>query len=510
MSSLLLDLRDPWFRDSSNGRLGEGTDSTPPRTRPHDEAPPGLDAGSPPLVDRDRIVAYTRGDVLWVPDTPELLGLPLALSQKRPRVRGTPNSEIVRLDLIGLSLHQSAPVRRGRPTLSTVLDVYVGLVILYELAGSPPAGAFRFCRHHFLGLIGWHRFPGRRDGRLLKSSGEDYLALDAALRYLAQTRFDLCDKIETEARDSDGVSNEADTLQILAGVTSPRGESDLSSEASVVLSPRFAQMLRRGEGTVRFGLRTYLALTAGSPRQLYRVLAWMRYTRRRRISFRELFQRVGSVQAGTFVPSRVKQLLGASHEELRRLGVLARDPEFEREGGEWYVRYTLGDPLIRLSEDELLVRQAVLYGVSESTARKYAREHPDRLERILAAATLGVRRPRKTLGQMIGHYVTVGHPIQDTNERFEPTNETQTRVQPMTLGARYLAWVANARERMREERDRQVEERLRRHFEQRPGRAPWVVEGMVQMAMNVAREIGSLDWYVRTRRAAEDERQLGQ
>lgn len=449
------------------------------------------------------------------PDSQDTAGYPL-FPMDRPAAEPTTSEDRqpVHYPAIGWSILTPPAMAGGKLPASTILDVYVGL--LYELhqQGYPDDGEIHFTRYDLLHRIGWVISGYTKHGRYaIRPSGRHYRDLRTALLYLSWTLFHRV--IPGDGSDGgQAVQRAEEWFQILARVRlakSAPGRKSRSAAApvterpsSVTFSPDFMRLVARGARTIPVDLGVYLSLKAGTPRQLYRLLTLLRMEGRDEIGVEELFARLGSSQSD-FVPCRVSGLLGKAHREFVAKTLLRSEPEVVRRRGEYVVRYEYGDPRLLASESELLVWQASRYGVAEDEARKLAREERSQFERVLAAATLGMLRPKKTLAAMIVHFTRTRALLDDTGYRLSP-REGQPRLVIDREDLRYLEWVVGERERRLLARSKldlvDVRRRLlERAVERDRRRESWVAEGLVEMRLNWASGVPGLDVYLPARRA---------
>lgn len=390
----------------------------------------------------------------------------------------------------------SHPLPQGDDSLpsSTILDVYMALMFLYAHGGRTSEGVVRFSRYQLLQLMGWLSRSARGGGgrRQLKPSGRHYRQLTQALDYLQDTTFESAparQHADIEGRPFVGRQR----FPILTYVKVARekgGRRDWteSGNSEVRLHPYLVRELRRDEGVTRLNYDIYLSLSPGTPRHLFRLLAWARQQGRSRLRLGELFERLGSSQR-ELIPARARQILRKPHDELRQRGILAQSPEYEKVGGEWWAAYTFAGAERLLSWEDLLEGQAKAWGVTPPAAREVAVASRFQAERVLAAVSRGYLRPTRSLPGMIVHYVRQGHPI--------PGNSRQNEPEQLPLldnfEGRYLHWLGEERERRLDTRpDLDVAAfrvSLDTENEARPTPHPeWVLEGLTEIWLN--RELG--------------------
>jgi hypothetical protein len=370
---------------------------------------------------------------------------------------------------------------------AAILDVYVGLLFLFHARGRPEDGRVRFSRYEFLQLIGWR---SQVDGSRRKPSGRHYTQLAQALAYLHDTTF------VNAGRDPqvgpDGVmftgTQSFPMLQYLriASAARPAGDERPDPEqCQVRFSDAFRALLVHDETTTRIDFDLFLSLSPGTPRALCRLFAWMWARGRVTISIAEAFQRLGSTQKAC-VPARARQILTAAHAEMRTHGILTADPVYEKVDGVWTIRYPFGDPSTALSSQALLEWQATAYGVTADAAHRYAVADERQLRRVLAAVTLGILDPKKSLAGLIVACTRNGAEISDTARRLSAQCELAI---PANHGAHYLAWSLAERTRRCAERPEVDVRALRARADEQiaaadPGAAPWVADGIVAIQLN--------------------------
>lgn len=428
--------------------------------------------------------------------------------------RFTPNEDgLGAVDFPSIGFQIVYPSPQGKLPSSAILDVYAGLMFMYQNAGFPDDGRVYFSRYQLLHLIGWLSTAKDDQGkRTVKPSGRHYKQLKRALLYLEGTRF-VWDDPTVLQFGPDGERFRGmqgfpilQYARVVEDPTGPRGETTSRPARSMVqFSEPFVKLLGGGERTTRLDFDLFLSLPSGTPRVLYRTLLGMANQGRRSIRLEELFQRVGSTQTH-FVPARARQILGKAHKELRSRGVLefeGKEPDYVKMNGEHWVRYAFGNPADLISSEGLLVSQAMAYGLKGPIARELAVAHRQQLERVLAAVTLGMLTPKKSLPGMIRHYTERGHEISAPNGNELAQISLDLQAPEMA----YVAWTAAERKRRLKETPGIDLDRIRLEIDEQPTdgdlpRPDWVVEGLVAMELNERLHIPPLHIYLQTEAAS--------
>lgn len=387
------------------------------------------------------------------------------------------------------------PKDGGRLPSSAVLDVYTGLLFLWASQGYPPDGRVRFRRHHFLHLIGW---VCAANGRRARPAGRQYEQLEEAIRYLAQTHFsrggDGVTQLDLDGQSFQGVLgfNIIDNWKLAEekrGRKPVEGEGEAQSEVQFTVG--FRKMVAGGRRASHLDLDLYLSLPAGTPRMLFRLLVWMRQEGITRLPIGEVLERIGSVQHH-HVPARARQVLNKAHDVLVSTGILASEPEFEKDGDTWCLVYHMGEPTVLLAEELVLVQQAMAYGVSQAVARQLAVGYRQDLERVLGAAALGLLRPKKNLAGLIVQFVKNSWRIPE-----QPTEPSTSQVEmDLVSETAYLRWCVEERERRLRRSSVDLAELrsgIRTRVARRSGEPHWLGEGMLAIALNQQLEIEDLD-----------------
>jgi hypothetical protein len=301
---------------------------------------------------------------------------------------------------------------------SAVLDVYLALLWHFAQAGFPEDGVVRFSRYELLSFLGWLSKGGKRDATY-RPSGRHYKQLKNAIRYLKWTTFvnrgpgDQVHLLDgTKMRGEQGFSilehyalDEDDDPTSHGSID--QHEYTAPKRSSVMLSRPFLRQLARGAKAVPVDLELFFAMPAGTPRHLIRLFSWMWHQGITALRLREVFQRLGSVQAAA-VPARARQILSKAHDELVSRGVLASEPTFERRDGEWFIQYVFADPQEALSLEQLLMARATAYGIVPAVARELSLAHRAGLMLALAAAAEERIVPRQSLASMLVFFARRG------------------------------------------------------------------------------------------------------
>lgn len=292
-----------------------------------------------------------------------------------------------------------------------ILDVWIGLLYQWQLAGAPESGEIRFGRYEFLHLLGWLS-RRQRGGVIEKPSGRHYRQLNRAMRYLAQTTFIATSRGVQVGHD--GALFRGTQGFGLVDYWRLADDQGVRAAPSVVVFTQTAQKMLRSGPLAAIDLDVFLSLPTGTPRQLLRLLTWLRAREQNVLPLAELFARLGSVQRHA-VPARARQILSASHDWLCRRGILGEAPEYCRlEDGQWGVRYSFTTP-DRPREDvvDLLVGGCVLLGVRPAMATYLATTSPMRLLEVLSAVLLGHLVPQRNLAGLIVRATQSAMPLPD-------------------------------------------------------------------------------------------------
>lgn len=441
-------------------------------------------------------------------DEHHTIGFPIVPVGDSPKLEGRGARRVAEFAGIGWRIEQPY-LTNGRLPSSAVLDVYVGLMFLFKLAGFPEDGRVYFSRYRFLLLIGWLSSSRGPRGRVIKPSGRHYRQLAAALEYLESTRL-VNRNADVEQIGPDGRAFRGQQgfpiLQYHRMADEPRGRCgeggrNEGGASMVQFSDAFRMMVGGGANTTKVDLDLFLSLPSGSARPLFRLFCWMRRHAIRRIRVSEVLQRIGSTQAHC-VPARARQVLDKAHGALRERGVLTGDPVYVKAEGEYWIEYSFGDPRVLLDEEEALIAQAIAYGVVPATARELAVANRPQMERVLAATTLGLLHPRRTVAAMVVHYTRRGIDIEETGRRIEDAIDSQVSLDLDTRAAdvRYLAWCKQEREARSARRADLSVSSVRHEIEvarQERGLedAPWLSDGLVAMRLNALLRIPDLGIY---------------
>lgn len=280
-------------------------------------------------------------------------------------------------------------------------DVYFGLMFLWSLEGFPDHGEIRFSRYNFLQMIGWvSNGRSAAGGKRTTPSGRHYRQLLEAMKALHKTSF-------TQQNDQTSEGEGFSILQhykLKADQPGRKAEGiDLPKNSLAIFSKPFVEKLKAGASAIKMDLDLYLSLSTGMPRVLFRTLSWMRWSGVNSIPIEVLFQRIGSIRQ-RYIPAVAKQTFDAAHDELRTLGFLAAEPDFEKIDDVWHVTYQFGDPVALRSEEDALVREAENYGVSLPVARELAVAHRERFRQVMAAVSSGRLKADRNIAGMIVSY----------------------------------------------------------------------------------------------------------
>lgn len=460
------------------------------------------------------------GLVLWpgrrhTVDVRELVGLPLAPLGKavRPHPRGAGDERELAFHALGWRVVWPQAPRGGRRPTSIVTDVYLALMRPFKDARFPTTGRVEFSPYRLLEEIGRISRSGRPAYPPARPSGSAYQDLRAALDHLSRVVYERTPAAAASPGEVAGAMR-LEPFSVLSGYAF--GDDGADGRAHVVFSPAVVRLARGGRGVVPLDWVTYLSLPGGAPRALYRWLASVWPDREVTVGATELLQRLGSTQERAN-GARVRQRLDRAHAALVERGVLVRIPDIAKCEGEWWVRYSLarmssgwlrehdadlaefnsGRAAWRGLDDEmeLLVTQAVGYGMHEHVAVELATEHPRAFMRTLAAAALGILVPWRTLPGMIVDYTRKGHPIVDRGQRIE-TRRPGTG--PGADGELYQRWSARerrARVAQRRRAGRPIDvDAVRRQCREVAVRAglgeeDWVADGLAEIVLQQVLEI---------------------
>jgi hypothetical protein len=315
---------------------------------------------------------------------------------------------VVRFPLINWNI-QVVKTPDGKLASTSVVELLATILSSFHGAGMPEDGVVTFSRYALLKQLGWVGSDGGRP------NGQHYKQLTHLIQYLQQTLFtwegDAVPDLVFGGKKKGTLSINLLSGSLLAedarGRKSTRGPAVLPPLSYVRLSPDFVRLLRQPDATIPFDLDGLLALPGGAPRVLFRLLTHMRATGRTEISIPELFNRIGS-SADEYIPARVKRLLGKSHEEMIKLGVLQEQPRFAGpqtlpDGRrEYVVIYNFGPDYTHLTtETEQLIKVAQSYGVSQAQAARFAESKPVKLREVLTAIANETVKPRYVPGFIV-------------------------------------------------------------------------------------------------------------
>jgi hypothetical protein len=246
-------------------------------------------------------------------------------------------------------------------------------------------------------------------------------------------------------------------------------------------------------------------LDPGTPRALYRALAWMSkaHPTQRLISAREIVERVGGTRE-RLQRSRVEQFLDPAHEQLVQSGVLAWMPSYRMRRGDLMIDYTIASMVQVLSPTDVLRTVGLAYGVHRDRLQTLLAQHRDDLIRTLAASALGMMTVSQSLPKMLWTYARRGYRIDDSGRRFDLSAPAAS--QTRHSHEKYLIWASQeCAARFSSSSDlqatvRRLQAQWRRELGTRGGHFPgWVAEGLAQVTLQRLFRLPSLRDY---RRAA--------
>lgn len=278
-------------------------------------------------------------------------------------------------------------------------------------------------------------------------------------------------------------------------------ESD-GGTIEVRLHPAFRERYLSGPAVI-LDPRIIEQLEPGTPRALYRVLAWMQAEQVHDIAALELFERIGSTRADTR-PFRVHQSLDPMHAQLVRAGVLAQMPKVTGRKGETRIAYTIASPHADLSADDVLRSGGQAFGVYRHRLDSLLTGRPADLARALAAAALGLIEVNQALPKAIWTYASRRLPILDNGDRRDTRGVAIEDLQHSH--ERYLLWASReCRIRATSEADmyrwlRQFRAGWRQELATRSGYFPgWVAEGLALVTLQRLLHVPSMQDYRRGR-----------
>jgi hypothetical protein len=458
--------------------------------------------------------SHERWDILrdpapaaWAPEAAGTIGYPIVPVGKTTQAQSIADgNRKISFGTIGWQLVLPSRSAGDASPSTTVLDVYVGLLYLYALAGFPEDGRVNFSRYALLSLLRWVSHT-TQDGAqvVVKPSGKHYRNLEDALMYLSQTLM-VNKNPDVVQYDIDGSPFQGSQgfpilqyYRLPKDSPGPRAERELQGRSYVVFSKAFTAMLGGGARVTQIDWGLYLSLPSGMPRHLFRFLTWLRQEGRSAPPIGEVFARVGSTQAD-HRPARARQILDKAHASLRRAGVLSADPAYEKDpSGQYCIRYAFGDPNQLLGDEEFLVRAARGLGVTESVARELAVANRQQLERVLAAAVLGFITPRNSLGSMIVHYTRRALPIREHPGQEQEPADLPLQGQGPDRG--YISWLKKERDGFLKHApdvdEAAVWQRARAAARERSReQQDWVIEGLAAIRINSALNLETFSEYL--------------
>ncbi len=333
----------------------------------------------------------------------------------------TRNGAVKRGDAVTVSFPEIDWAMSLQPTEVTkrlpsahVIDVFAALLHYYARSDRPGDGVVRFDQTELYRDVGW--LKGAQS-----SSGRHRQQLEDALWHLQRTTLQWTGNNAPDpefGQPGRGILS----ISIVSGFRVGRSRSrrgaaegdeitsDPGSSCWVEFGRSFVRLLRADYGTHTFDISGMLALPSGTPRALFRALTWYRNRGISSIPLRELYPRIGSVEQ-RLTASRAEQVLGCAHAAMRKEGILASMPMYVRTQPQFAPSSApeemcvVYDFAVRSAsfldpEDEVLVRTARSYGVSEVMALNLVR-YRDQLRTVLNAVGEGDVTPRYPAGYIV-------------------------------------------------------------------------------------------------------------
>lgn len=386
------------------------------------------------------------------------------------------------------------PPLAGGPAASaeSVLDVYVGLLMLFAEASLPEDNTVRFSPGQFAMGLGW----GAKSARGTPT-GRLYLQLDLALDYLRNASIE-SDMVRARLEQLYGVHFRRANFSVLQSwsKTAVAGGVGNAVRVEARFSDHFAALLRHDGGVVRYCAERYMRLPRGVPRALFRYIEGLRATTSGPmvvVPASTVLAHIGVRRRG-LEPSRMKETLDEPHRLLYANQMLGDLPAWSKsDAGTTQLTY-----LLESTPDvgPLLVETARAYGITAILASKWAGHRTDRLAEVLAAAVQGILTPTKSIARMVHQYVDVKQCAIDPAAlpHFEEGRGV-TKPKPRCVEFEYLQEQYRASCDWLKERP-EVGAALRRQFVGE-GRADWVVEGLVLLAARRMRQAEGVKGWLR-------------
>lgn len=395
------------------------------------------------------------------------------------------------LTIVGLPLHVAGPTSAFDGESCGSVRTHHFEAIGWEIAsaGSPPSSlSSRVLLDFWLKLLAaWdsvsdtivlERSDSLRGGR--SHAGSHYRQRLAALEYLRDVRLG------------------AERLPVISGWNTA---SD-GGAIEVRLHPEFRARYLGGPAVI-LDPRIVEQLEPGTPRALYRALAWMQAEGAHAITARELFERMGSMRTDTR-PFRVHRALDGAHEQLVRAGALAQMPKVTGRKRGTEILYTIASPQADLTAVDVLRTGGQAFGVNRHRLDSLLDEQPEDLARALAATALGLIEVDQALPKAIWTYASQSLPIVDKGDRRDTHGASMEDLQHSH--ERYLLWASReCRTRATSESDmyrwlRQFRAGWRQELATRDGYFPdWVAEGLALVTLQRLLHVPSLVDYRRRR-----------
>lgn len=375
-----------------------------------------------------------------------------------------------------------------------VVDVYVGLLTEFAIAGLPLDNTVRFTQASLMRRLGWAAGSARR-----APSGGGYNQLELALEYLRYANIE-SDAVRAQLEAIYGLRFLRADFSILQSWTKSALDGCVGNayRMEARFSDHFASLLRHEAGAVRYSAATYEALPRGISRALYRYICGLRATVGEPVTTVPGLTILGSLgsRRQQLAPSRMRAILDEPHHLLVAHGVLGDEPKWsESETGVEQVTYMLE----RAPDLTLLLEESALaFGVTAASARSWATDKPDVLAQVLAAAIQGILTPTASVARMVQNYIANPRLIDaGALPHFDPARgllPKQRCPEFEYLREEYTeatAWLA---------RRPDVRGPLRRQYAS-PGRPDWVADGLVLLAARRMRNAQTISaWRKRAHR----------
>jgi hypothetical protein len=373
-------------------------------------------------------------------------------------------------------------------SFEAVVDVYVGLLSLFSADGLPSDNAVRCQRSSLIKLLGWCK--GSKRGT---PTGDQYVQLERALDYLRHANIS-SNAIWRQLETIHGACLLGGNLSVLQSWSKsvPLMPHRIGNAVAVeaTFSREFAELMRHESGVVQYCAATYMDLSRGLTRVMYRHLEGLRAVATEptvTVDAGALLSHLGSRRRG-LEPSRMHEILDESHAELFAHGIIGDLPTWSTsQTGQPEITYLL-ESAPDLST--LLEQTALDYGVTASSAGHWAKGQTERFAQVLAAAVQGILTPTRSIGRMVRDVIEHNRHIDPAAlPHFEPG---RGRLVPRQRCAEFEFLESQYAETSGWLKARPtIEAALRRQYKS-PGRPEWVVDGLVLLAARRVRRAETL------------------